>query len=323
MKANKISSEDYYEEFHGHREDDLLALERGLRGGTGRRQGRRCLYLAGDSSLDNKYWFEDQAKAINGYEKYLSPQKMRRDVCYWLNKGLVDRGLSETHFSLNCAVEESMIQSRSKHLLPQDLIVRDTIQEEDTLIISLGGNDIALGPSLGTILNMLSLLYCTTTDCLDAATCGCSLPCDDSCHGWGPGCFSNFLSFPWGYGYFVHLFGTRIQHVIEKLTANKRPGVIAVCMIYYPDETPDNSWANYSLAKLGYNRNPKKLQVLIDKLFRDATRRIRIQGSKVVAVPLSAVMDGKTHEDYCDRVEPSVQGGHKMAELILDHILPS
>ena len=36
---------------------------------------REVIYLAGDSSLDNKYWFHDEAKASNGYEKLLKPQR--------------------------------------------------------------------------------------------------------------------------------------------------------------------------------------------------------------------------------------------------------
>jgi lysophospholipase L1-like esterase len=220
-------------------------------------------------------------------------------------------------------VEESMVNSRkSGNLLDQDRVVRSTIQKDDVLIVSLGGNDIALHPTFATILNMLSLLYCSTTDCLDRTACGCSLTCDDGCNGWTTGCLSNFLAWPWGYGYFVHLFGTRIQRILNDLTAHQKPRTIVVCMIYYPDETAGNSWADTALSRLGYNQNPRKLQVLIDKIFRDATQRIRIDGSRVVAVPLSAVMDGKNHEDYCARVEPSPQGGQKMAELILNYIAP-
>ena len=37
-------------------------------------------------------------------------------------------------------------------------------------------------------------------------------------------------------------------------------------------------------------------------------------------MPLFNVLDGKTTDDYVARVEPSSQGGRKMAEFILDMI---
>ena len=43
------------------------------------------IYLAGDSSLDNKFWFSQQAVALNGYENMLDPPTMKTDVCFaWL-----------------------------------------------------------------------------------------------------------------------------------------------------------------------------------------------------------------------------------------------
>jgi hypothetical protein len=37
----------------------------------------------------------------------------------------------------------------------------------------------------------------------------------------------------------------------------------------------------------------------------------------VVPVPLFEALDGKNTDDYVQRVEPSVQGGRKMAKLLL------
>ena len=31
------------------------------------------IFFAGDSSLDNKFWFENRARATNGYEHILRP----------------------------------------------------------------------------------------------------------------------------------------------------------------------------------------------------------------------------------------------------------
>ena len=91
-------------------------------------------------------------------------------------------------------------------------------------------------------------------------------------------------------------------------------------MIYYPDEAPTPSWAGLALGALGYNNNPAKLQILIRKAFGFATSSIRIDGSEVIPVPLFHVLDGKVPSDYVARVEPSPEGGRKMAEFILDLI---
>jgi hypothetical protein len=110
-------------------------------------------------------------------------------------------------------------------------------------------------------------------------------------------------------GYLVHLFGTRVQRYIEKLTAKTKPKKILVCMYYYLDETITPSWAGLALGCLGYNRSPQNLQTLIRRAFVEATSKIEIPGCEVVPVPLFNVLDGKDSRDYVARVEPSSQGG--------------
>jgi hypothetical protein len=55
-------------------------------------------------------------------------------------------------------------------------------------------------------------------------------------------------------------------------------------------------------------------------LFVPAFRNIQIPGSQVIPVPLFHVLDGKNSRDYIARVEPSSQGGRKMAEYLLDRM---
>jgi hypothetical protein len=43
-------------------------------------------------------------------------------------------------------------------------------------------------------------------------------------------------------------------------------------MIYYPDEALTPSWAGPVLGALGYNTNPAKLQMLIQKAYEEAIR---------------------------------------------------
>lgn len=312
----EISSNQFYNEYHGHRVEDLEKLYCHLR----EINSSSLIFLAGDSSLDNKHWFREQGEAINGYETILNPPKSRQDIAYWMNYALCNQ--SNMHWKvINCAIEESTVGARScGRLLPQDIFIRDHIQSNDILVISVGGNDIALHPSLCTILNLISLTYCTTESCLNNS-CGTSLPCDDCFCGCCCSCFSNCLAFPCGFGYFIHLFKTRIEKLLNNMTSKTRPKFIFVCMIYYLDETPGNSWAEYALSALQYNQNPKKLQLVISKLFELATKQINIPGTTVVGIPLFQVLNGKDPRDYVERVEPSAIGGKKMGAFLLSEIL--
>lgn len=325
-ESEKISSHRFYNEYHGHLFSDLDTAHRLLR-----KQGNRdgLIFLAGDSSLDNKFWFSDTADSINGYEKFLEPPKSKRDVSYWMNRELAhlkqrnEKGCDMA--VLNCAIEESTIGSRARgKLLPQDIFIRDHITENDILVISLGGNDIALRPSVCTICNILSLICCTTTNCIEccANTCGgTSIPCDDPCCGLCCGCFSNGCACPPGMGYFIHMFKTRIEAILRNITSRCKPRAIAVCMIYFLDEKPGNGWADGALAALKYNSNPAKLQALIRQMFVLATKNISLPGVDIVPIPLFKALDGKNSSDYCQRVEPSGgSGGEKMANLLIETI---
>ena len=91
-------------------------------------------------------------------------------------------------------------------------------------------------------------------------------------------------------------------------------------MIYYLDEAETGSWADGMLGCLGYNSNPRKLQMMIRRVFEEAVSKIRVDGANVVPFPLFRVLDGKTSSDYRERVEPSPTGGRKIADALLDVI---
>jgi hypothetical protein len=247
------------------------------------RQGHSSLvFLAGDSTLDNKYWFHDSDAAINGYELILSPANMKLDVNYWINAELVKRGL-KNWACINTAVEASSLNSRScGDLLPQDEFIRDHICEDDVLIVSVGGNDIALNPVLFTILNIIPLVCCTPLCMLEHASCACppNLQVDMGCCGCGlDGCLAGTLcGFPLGMGYFVNLFKNRVENYIARLVHKCKPRKVLVCMLYYPDQgQPDQKfftflsdqfpclvgrggWADCALAAMGYNLAPERLR---------------------------------------------------------------
>ena len=113
----------------------------------------------------------------------------------------------------------------------------------------------------------------------------------------------------------------QVTTYLQLLTSKCKPKRIIVCMIYYPDEQSGGSWADTSLRLLGYNRDPDKLQLLIRKAFEMATCQIHLEGVEVVPFPLFRVLDGKNTSDYIQRVEPSSQGGRKIANALLDAIM--
>jgi len=267
------------------------------------------VFLAGDSSLDNKHWFfsgfrtkaeqimagecDFIGKAINGYERVLSPPFMVKDVAYWMNKELLEYNSgSVVSCCLNCAVEESCIVGReTTGLPPQDLFIRDTITSDDVLVVDVGGNDVALSPTPGVIFNIAWLLKLTPQFCIE--------------HG-GPFCAPGLL-------YFIHMFSTRLKRYIHSLIEKQKPKKVVVCMLYFLDEVAGGSWADFVLGKLGYDTNPSKLQAVMRQVYYWGVKSIKIPGVEIVTLPLYETLDGKHTGDYVQRVEPSVEGGRKLA----------
>lgn len=283
----------YYSNYHGHRIADLQMVLDNFR-----QRDMPIVYLAGDSSLDNKHWlWKGDRRHCDGdcfvqapwqYSNLLNPAKCIQDVSYWINK-LTTKRVG----ALNCAVEESTIAGRDGELMKQDCFVRDNITSRDSLIISVGGNDIALRPAPMTIFCMLLLI-------------------------WTPVFLIRAGVTP-GLGYFVKMFKDKVQDYADRMTSKTRPRQILICMIYFPDEMANPlSWADKLLGWMGYNSNPQKLQLIIRSVFAKATCRIRLEGTEVKAVPLYRILDSKNSGDYKDRVEPSAQGGMKMASAFLN-----
>jgi len=316
MDNPKIDSFKFYDEYYGHKVEHLKAILPHLRESCD-----SLIWTAGDSSLDNKYWFKDRKKAVGKYSQILDPPQSKCDVTFWLNYLAEERNkrCDEKMAAINTAVEATTLNERCTKLRNQDIFLRDNIGKNDTLIVSIGGNDVALYPTPCTIFSILGAV-CLPAKCIEHGTTCCTLPIDDCCCGCGPSFLSCMGGCPPCLGYFRHFFGLRIQKYIEKICAKTKPKKILVCMIYYPEEEWHRSWANRALGALGYNRNPEKLQGLIKKMFEDATSNIKISGTEVIPIPLFNVLDGKNHDDYVARVEPSSIGGRKMAEYLLDII---
>jgi len=288
---NRILSSSFYSNYYGHKSDHLEQIISSLR-----RRSDGLIFLAGDSSNDNKHWLslEPEVKAINGYENILDPPSSVPDITYHFNKRLEEKGIK--YCAINCAVEEATIGDKKQYgLLSQDQIIQKNITNDDILIVSIGGNDVGLKPSLNTIWNMSKMLFLNKTSTIE-----------------------NYPTWAWGMPYFINMFSNSVKDYVVKLINGKKPKKIVICTIYYPDEKQTGSWADRTLGYLGYNTNPVKLQAAIKKIFELGTSKIKIDDVEVVAFPLFKVLDGKTSSDYVQRVEPSSQGGRKIENSLID-----
>lgn len=217
--ATKVSSRAFYREFRGHPVRHLEQLLPELRASSD-----RLIWTAGDSSLDNKYWFLDKAPAVGAYGRVLEPAVSKQDVTYWLNHHCQnsDRTHRQRTIAINTAVEATTLNERTFRLRPQDIFLRDNIQSNDILVVSVGGNDIALAPCPCTIISILGLLCCLPRSCIDKGCTCCAVPVDDCCCGCGPSLCSCAGAFPPCLGYFRHMFQVRMQKYIQGTCRRKR-----------------------------------------------------------------------------------------------------
>ena len=56
-------------------------------------------------------------------------------------------------------MEATTLGERKAKLRSQDIFLRDNISRDDVLIVSIGGNDVALAPTPSTIASMAGLIY--------------------------------------------------------------------------------------------------------------------------------------------------------------------
>jgi hypothetical protein len=282
----KINPLPFYAEWSGHPVSDLHIAHQLIRAA---RPERSIVYLVGDSSLDNKAWVPSNGpggEALPGpvpdiYNIFLTRPVPKPDVAYFLNQQL-----GEKASVINAAVEASLLKQRETNLLPHDEFVRDHIQSEDVLIVSVGSNDIALSPTPATMRHMLQLAWLTPRSSIEKGTAS-------------------------SLGYFRAMFGAQVHSYISRLVDKQKPRAVIVCMIYYPLEagaTSQSSWADTQLRALGYGLFPAQLKTAIQQIYESATAKLQVEGTTVIPCALYEALDGKMDEDYVARVEPSVTG---------------
>lgn len=285
-----INSRNFYAEYHGHTAKDLRIVCENLRvmGKT------RFVFLAGDSSLDSKHWFQTNAPACNGYENFLQPPVMRQDICYHLNKYFEKTSI----VCVNAAVEEATVCEKigeTGQLNAQDMFIRNNITSEDVLFVSIGGNDIALKPSFATLFNMGKMMTLNKIESLE-----------------------NDFENCWGAPHFIEMYRDYIQDYVKKLIGNVRPKLVIISMIYYPSLLP-GGWASGTLEKLNYHQNPLFLQTAIKQIYNHAIRKISLGPNVAVATfPMFEVLDGRNPDHYCQGVEPSAIGNKALAKAVVE-----
>ncbi len=156
------------------------------------------------------------APACNGYEAILEPARSVKDVCFWFNYYAVKRG--SRFAAVNTAVEASTLQDRASGaaLLGHDILIRDFVQPDDIVVVSVGGNDIALRPGLGTMVSVSWLAFFARDENIEAGTAS-------------------------GFGHLRSIFLTQLQGYVQALCAKTKPRKVIVCMIYHPSESGEVS----------------------------------------------------------------------------------
>ena len=206
---NAIAAFEFYANYHGHTIAHLSTLLPLLRFAQ---PDAAIVWLIGDSSLDNKYWLGGaQGNAVNGYEYALDPPRCAKDVAYWMNVVASKSSQKRRYVVINAAVEESTLSDRQSKLLPHDEFVRDNLQKDDVVVCSVGGNDIALRPSGGTVCSMIGLNFFTSQSSIDSGNVsGCSMR------------------------HLQGLFRDAVSTYLARVTEKTAPRLVLPCMIYFP-----------------------------------------------------------------------------------------
>ncbi len=284
MNISTIQSTLFYASYKGHPLADLEVLHRHFRG-----IGRRIVWLVGDSSLDNKHWLFTDDKFVNDLT---NPAYTAAAVNGYQDVLLPPRSVKDVCYAMNtlldgteyvcinAAVEEACLADSPN---AHDTFVAQHMGADDVLICSIGCNDIALKPSASTLAALAVGNYLVPRSLVDWAA------------RWAP---LNPL---------YDLFYTQTKAYVERF----RAAHVLVCTIYFPCET-GRGWANQLLTRLD-----------TDKM-RDAIRachqHYHAALGTTTAVALYDALDPTDPDDYKCRVEPSVQGGAKMAALLVKFI---
>ena len=313
---SKINSKDFYNEWSGHKITDLNNIIDSLRSYNKQNKNRSVIFLAGDSSLDNKYWpLNDSTEKllcnkppINGYEDVLIGNDCVPDVAYQINQTLIENELDNEYVCINTSIEATKLEQRfdidSKvKLLAQDQFICDNMTKDDILIVSISGNDFALGPTAKIEADMRKYVkafeennYKEQNDLFGET------------------------------GIFYGLFVNKMSEYIKKLCSKKNPKKVIICMIYFVSipffKISGGHWAKKTIDIFKYASNPDILKSFIIKCHGLIKRNYLINSGINIfeSCPLYEVLDELDNTLYLAGVEPSIKGGKLMAERFVDQI---
>jgi len=296
---NKINATEFSNKWEGHEKKDLEKI-------LTIKKDRNFIFLAGDSSLDNKAWIKNlsnKGDPLNGYEEIING-KMTKDVAYQINKQLIDNNLGDKYVCINTSIEATTLKPRTENLIaPSDEFIKDHITKDDILIISVGGNDVAF-----YMASELNTLFAEPTENINTNS----------------PIYKNILK----------LFKDDLMIYIEKLCNKNKPKYIILNAIYYVcEEYVENpsGWPNDNILNpIGFHGTNKdiirkKLQELTRLIYINAISKINISNIIIIPVPLFEILDPKSMKDekctdYDHLVEPTIEGGNKMAKKFVNLI---
>lgn len=315
---SKINTKDFYSKFDGHKIIDLNNIIGPLRSYNEQNKNRSVIFLAGDSSLDNKHWpFNDpiekllcNKQPINGYESVLEGDNCVPDVAYQINQTLIENELNNEYVCINTAIEATKLEQRfdmdSKvRLLEQDQFICDNITNDDILIVSVSGNDLALGPTAEIVEDMRKYVKAF----------------EDKNYKEQNDLFGET-------GIFYGLFVNKMSEYIKKLCSKKNPKKVIICMIYFVSISFFKNlgsgwhWAKKTIDIFKYTSNPDILKSFIKKCHELIKINYLINSGINIfeSCPLYEVLNELDNTLYLSGVEPSIIGGKLMAERFVDQI---
>ena len=87
----------------------------------------------------------------------------KTDVNHTRSEKIIIFLLKHDHFRARALKRLTSTCQTFQTTVGQDKFIRDSLTEDDILVVDVGGNDVALRPTCGIILNMALLLYLTPT----------------------------------------------------------------------------------------------------------------------------------------------------------------
>jgi len=283
---SNINQDKYYSQKFGHEVEDIKKVHHHITQNQGK---KRIIWLAGDTTLDNKHWLEDIRKSCNGYEHIFEQAYSKADLCHWINHHMQVMDY-KGWACINAAVNESSLtQRRKKGLLPQDEFIRDNLTEKDLLIISIGGNDLYSTLNFKRMTSMINFFLTKNPDK-----------------------FAESEKFQC----FVDLFKNQTEDYIKSLIAKHKPRKIIVCSLYHPS-IEGKGWADKLLSLIRYKKNPSKVHKVVEAIFEQATEKIKIPGVAIFPVKLWELLDWRQPDNFIERVYPSAKGGKELSQGFL------